>query len=179
MAKNNANVKKKPANRNKLNLYLDSLLALGFVVELEYRFTGRDIHELLGVGILLALAVHIVLHWQWVVSLTRTFFQKLIHESRLKYAINLVLFFNMLFTLITGLLISRTLGFNLNLTGPGKFPLQKVHQFAAEFNLILVGLHVALAWKWLATNLKKFLSALKFWDNKTTGNSKISSSTEV
>lgn len=149
--------KKKTTNRNKLNIFLDLGLALVFVLEMERRFTGQLLHEILGLGFGLMFTIHLILHWQWVVTLTRTFFQKLIHETRFKYVINLLLFVSMLTMIVTGIVIARTLGYNLGQTGAGKFPWQRIHVLSGEFSIFLVGLHIATSWKWIATNFKKYL----------------------
>jgi hypothetical protein len=101
-------------NKNKLNLFLDLGLALIFIVEQEMNFTGRHNHELLGIILGAALVIHIVLHWDWVVSITKTFFKKVIHESRFNYLLNLLLFVDLFITVITGIMISRTLGLQLD-----------------------------------------------------------------
>jgi hypothetical protein len=145
---------KKP-NRSKLNLLLDIGLALLFVVDMEEHFTGLALHELIGVIITLAILIHLLLHWDWIMTISKTFFQKLIHESRLNYVLNTLLFVDMAVLIGTGILISRTLGLSLGLSRDLQMPLQTVHILAAHFSLVLVGLHVAMHWKWLATHLPK------------------------
>ena len=140
-------------SRSKVYLFLDIALALAFVAELEEHFVGLRNHELIGVGLGAALLVHILLHWRWLLSITRTFLHKLLHESRLNYALALVLFVDLGVTIVTGILISRTLGLNFNIGGSW----ERIHVVAADFSLLLVALHVALHWKWIASHAKKYL----------------------
>ncbi|MFN8530501.1 MAG: DUF4405 domain-containing protein [Anaerolineae bacterium] len=150
----------KRANPNKINLFVDLAIALAFAVEMEVHFTGLPIHELLGLAFLLAIVVHLILHWQWIVNITKTFFAKLLHDSRLNYVLNVALFIDLLVIMVTGVLISRTLGFRLaseDLTGS---LLQPLHLFSSHLILILTGVHIGLHWKWIVTNGGKYLLRL-------------------
>jgi hypothetical protein len=139
-------------NPNKLNLYLDLALVIAFAVEMEEHFTGLHNHELLGLFFALVAIFHVILHWDWVVSITRRFFSKLFHESRLNYILNLALLIDMAVVVITGILISRTIGLSLN-----QQSLTPIHMLASHLSLIIVGLHVALHWKWIVTHAQKYL----------------------
>ncbi|MCA9914630.1 MAG: DUF4405 domain-containing protein [Anaerolineae bacterium] len=144
---------KKAINKTKVNVFLDMLLALMFIVEMEEHFTGLPMHEVLGLVFGAALLIHIILHWDWIVSITRTFFKTLLHETRFNYALNLALFIDLIVVTVTGIAISRTLGLNLGLSRDW----QTIHIVASELSLVLIGLHVAMHWKWIATNVKKYL----------------------
>jgi len=146
-------------NKNKVNLWLDILLALAFVVDLEFRFTGLTIHEWLGVVLGIVFIIHIILHWSWIVSITKTFFRKLWHDSRLNYVLNWLLFIDMALIIVTGIGISRTLGLNLSLGQQVMRNFEQLHRLGANFSLMIVGFHVALHWKWMAQFSKQYL----FW----------------
>ena len=147
-------------NRTKLNLFLDIGLALFFAIEMEVHFTGLALHELFGLFLTAVLIIHLVLHWDWVVSITRTFFRKLIHESRLNYVLNLVLFLDVVMVFVTGIVVSETLGLNFGLSNTSLSDLQFLHAFSSHLSLVLTALHVALHWKWIATNAGKYLFRL-------------------
>lgn len=140
-------------NPNKLNFFLDATLFVAFVVEMEEHFTGLRVHELLGLVFALAALVHIVLHWSWVVGITRRFFSRLFHESRLNYVLNAVLAADMIVVVATGILISRTLG--LSFAVPEQ--VETIHLFASHFSLVLIGAHVALHYKWIFAHGQKYL----------------------
>ena len=144
-------------NKVKLNVYLDLLLTGMFVVEMEEHFTGLALHELLGLTFAVAFLLHIILHWDWVVNITRTFFKKLLHESRLNYVLNMALFADMAFVTVSGILISRTIGLNLSLAQDFRRTLQSLHMVGSELVLIIVALHVAMHWKWIKTNGARYL----------------------
>jgi hypothetical protein len=156
---------------NKINLLLDLGIALAFVVEMEEHFTGLRNHELLGLAFGAALIVHIVLHWRWVLGVTRHFFQKLIHESRLNYLLNLALFVDMIVIVVTGIAISRTLGISFGLDRAAQMGWQRLHILTSELSLILVGLHVAMHWKWILTHARKYLFSVRLPRRKPTTDS--------
>jgi len=58
-------------NKTVLNLLLDTGLLLTLFLMYEVKATGEAIHEWLGVGIALVMIVHILLHWQWVLTVTQ------------------------------------------------------------------------------------------------------------
>lgn len=151
-------------SRNKLNLFFDITIALAFVVEMEEHFTGLRIHELLGLAFGAGIVVHLALHWRWILNVSLRFFQKLFHESRLNYVLNLALFVDMLIAVVTGILISRTLGLSF---GGESRALERLHILSSELSLIIVGLHVALHWKWILAHSKKYLFTLS-WQKKQT-----------
>ena len=146
-------------NKIKLNFFLDIGLLIAFVVDMEYRFTGLRLHELIGLAFTIIFALHILLHWDWIWSVTKTLFRKLLQESRLNYLLNWLLFLDALMLVVSGLIISRTLG--LNLQGVGRnLPWQQWHILSAELSLVIIALHVGMHWKWIATFGKKYLLTL-------------------
>ena len=155
-------------NTTKLNLFLDIGLALAFVVELQEHFTGLRNHELIGVGLGIAMLIHIVLHWKWVWNITKTFFRNLFYSSRLSYILNTALLIDMAVITVTGILISRTLGLNLGVTQSAQMTFKSLHVLASNFSLLLVGTHVAIHWKWILSNSKKYLFRITSGKGKAT-----------
>lgn len=144
-------------NQSKWNLFLDVALAGAFVLVLEEHFTGLNWHELIGVGFAIGLLVHFILHWRWVFTMTKTFFRKLFHESRLNYLLNLVLLVDLAVIIVTGIGISRTLGLELGLDRSLSSSFEQWHRLASNFSLLLVGLHVAIHWKWIVSHARRYI----------------------
>ncbi len=147
----------KRPGRNLLYLLLDITLALVFAIEMEERFTGLQLHELIGIGLGVGLLVHLLIHWRWMLTITRTFIHKLIHESRLNYLLGLALLIDFAVIIVTGLGISRTLGLNFSVGRDW----EQIHRAAADFSLLLVASHVALHWKWITTHAKRYIFSFK------------------
>ncbi len=150
---------KRTINRNKLNLFLDIVLALAFVVVMEVGFTGQRWHEYLGVAITIVFLVHIALHWRWIVGVSKHIFQRVLHvnEARFKYLLNLLVLVDLAVVIVTGLLISNTLGFYLPLDGRVYNQLRDIHIETSRLSLLLIGLHIAVDWKWIVASSRKHL----------------------
>ncbi len=146
-------------NVNKLNLFLDLALAIVFAIEMEERTTGTRNHELLGLAFALMFLIHILLHWKWIVSIVRHFFKRLFHESRLNFVLNAGLLVAMGTATVTGIIISKTLGLNLGISGQTTQSMHMLHTMSSQFSLIIVGLHVAMHWKWIVDHSLKYLFA--------------------
>src|SRR5689334_7127270 len=57
--------------RTRLDFWLDALLLVAYTLAYSLGFTGIATHEWLGVGLGAALLVHLTLHWDWVILVTR------------------------------------------------------------------------------------------------------------
>ena len=68
---------KTPASRTKFNLMVDILIFGAFLAAGAPRFTGMAIHEWLGIAFGAAIVTHLLLHWQWLVQVTKRFFGRL------------------------------------------------------------------------------------------------------
>lgn len=148
--------KKSGISRTKLNLLLDIALFLIFAVTYQAKATGITLHEWLGVGIAAVLITHILLHWQWVVSITKQFFSKLKAEPRINYFVNLAIFASFTTAIFSGLMISHSVlpFFGLEAAGSGFWKM--LHFTSADVTVWLAALHVALHWRWLVNAVKRY-----------------------
>lgn len=144
-------------SRNRINLYLDIGLAAVFLLTMGFRFTGTRNHELLGLALGGVICIHLLLHRRWIYDVTRRFFAPLFHVSRLNYVLNLVMLIDMVVVIVTGLLISRTLGLHWQLGGQIQAGAYRLHIVGSSFGLLLVGLHVARHWQWLLIHTGKYI----------------------
>mgnify|MGYP001252563529 CR=1 FL=1 len=142
---------------HKINLFLDGLLLTAFLIIMEPRITGVPWHEWLSIALAAASIIHILLHWRWIIDVGKSFFRKLFHRSRLKWIVDGLLFTAFTITMFTGLLISENLLPALGLRGSRDFLWRSLHQTSANLTLLLVGIHFALNWDWVATMFKRYL----------------------
>lgn len=144
---------------NKTKLWIDLGVFLGFLVAAEPHLTGIAVHEWLSLALGAALLVHVLLHWAWIAALVTHFFKKVWHVSRLKFVVDLLLLMAFVTIFLSGLLISEAvlpaLGIHLAEGGAWKF----IHAQSVNVTLALIGLHVALNWKWVANTISRALSA--------------------
>ncbi len=139
------------------NLILDITIFAAFLAIASPKLTGNTIHEWLSLALAAAIVVHLLFHWKWIIALSKNFFQKLFHLSRLNYIVNILLFIMMTASMFSGLLISKsileTLGIHLDVGQNWKM----LHNLTSDLSVILLGVHFALHFKWLLSTLKRYL----------------------
>ena len=149
---------RKQPNRTKINLVIDLVIFLAFLITTAPRFSGVAVHEWLSLALAAAIVAHLLLHWQWIVTTTRRLFSTAMKSQRLGYLLNVLLFID--FTLITlsGILISRSalpaLGISIANSG---FVWRGLHSLASNAGLVLIALHIALHWQWIVSTITRFV----------------------
>jgi cytochrome b len=144
-------------NPNQTNLYLDLAIFAGFLVAATPALTGMPIHEWLGLAFGGTLIVHVLLHWKWVVTVTRRFFQNAPGASRRNYLLNLALFIAFDLIIFSGLMMSKTVLPLLGLESSRDFFWRSLHSLATNLTLLLIGLHVAVHLKWIVTTFGRYV----------------------
>lgn len=144
-----------PTRRTIVNLVVDTLVLVGDVLDDAFRFTGLTWHEWIGVALVVLFAVHVVLHADWVVRITKRMFQRLPARERVTWIIDAVLFVSMTFVLVSGILISReAMPFVGWTPGNDRF-WTEMHTTFASLVVFAVAAHMALGWKWVTTVIRR------------------------
>jgi len=144
-------------NRTALNLLLDIGLLLAFFLVYEVKATGEAIHEWLGVGIAVVMIVHILLHWEWVLAVTKRFLTRLKTEPRIQYILNIGIFIGFTTIIFSGLMMSRSVLPVLGLQGSNSWFWKWLHFQSADITFLFSALHVALHWQWVVNAVKRYL----------------------
>lgn len=148
-----------PRNRNKVNLAVDLGIFGAVLLALQPHLTGVAIHEWLGIAFGAAIVTHLLLHWQWIVEVTKRFFARTSWSARVNYILNSLLFIDVTIIIFTGLMISKAALPSLGLQVDQDFAWRALHGEASDLAVLLVGLHVALHWKWIANTVKRYVIA--------------------
>ena len=141
----------------KRNLYLDVASGIGYLVALYPAWTGLQWHEWLGVAIGGALLTHLLLHWRWVMAITKRLLGKLAARARIRYVVDGALLIAFLALMGSGVVISSVfeMPYRLGLSiGAFAFWI-RVHAISSDVTVALVSLHLALHWRWIAENVKR------------------------
>jgi hypothetical protein len=144
---------------NKKNLMIDAGILAAFLIGMEPRFTGIAIHEWLSLALAGTVVVHLLLHWNWITGVASAFFRKLWHASRLKFAVDALLFAAFTAIMMSGLMISKSVLPTLGIQLQSAQAWRTIHSAAADVGLRLVGLHFALNWKWVVTMVGRYIIA--------------------
>ena len=141
--------------RTRLDFWLDALLLVAYTLAYSLGFTGIATHEWLGIGLGVALLVHLTLHWDWVVRTTRKLFRRGGRE-RFVWLVNLLLLLSMVLCIASGILISEVALPALGITLRASSFWRQMHDTTATLTLILVPVHAALDWRWIVGVARRF-----------------------
>ncbi len=151
------NQERKKTSQTKINLLVDIVIFIAFLVAMDPHTTGIAVHEWLSIAFGAAIIVHLVLHWKWVLAVTRRFLGKLAVQARINYILNALLFIDVTIIIFTGLMISKAALPLFGIRFPNNSTWRWLHSFSADAALFLVGLHVALHWKWIVNAIKRYI----------------------
>ncbi|WP_045235078.1 DUF4405 domain-containing protein [Deinococcus pimensis] len=141
-----------------INLVLNTFTFVAFILAMQPRGTGIPVHEWGSVLLGVAIVGHLVLHWEWIVGISRKLAGPLPLETRLNYLLNLAFFVDMTLIIFSGLMISRAvlpaLGLSVDEhTGPWR----RLHGLSADAGVVILALHVAMHRKWIVQALRKYV----------------------
>ncbi len=149
--------RKKKISKTKINFLIDLVIFIAFLLAMDPRLTGFAIHEWLSIAFAAAIIIHLLLHWQWITTATRRLFGKLASQARLNYIINILFFIAMTIVIFTGVMISEEALPLFGIHFARNFFWRLLHSFAADASLFLIGLHVAVHWKWIVNAFKRYV----------------------
>ncbi|WP_129629005.1 DUF4405 domain-containing protein [Candidatus Oscillochloris fontis] len=132
----------------------DAILLVGYCVAVWLDLTGLELHQWLGVGVVLLAGYHMLTHMDWVSAVTRRLFSKTNPRVRLYYLINVLMLGSFAAIGITGILISTW----LNLTLESMALLIAIHKWTAYLTLAVVGIKLALHWRWIVNVAGKLVA---------------------
>lgn len=146
--------------RTLTHLALDSAMFVAFLIATAPRFTGIAIHEWLGVALGAAVLTHLVIHWSWIVGVTQRLFSRTTGSARLNYMLNALLFIVFTTIIFTGLMISETALPLIGVRPERDRVWTHLHHLASDTAVFLIGLHVALHWRWIVNAGRRLASRI-------------------
>jgi Domain of unknown function (DUF4405) len=146
--------------RTRFLLVLDLLLFVAALVLQVVRLTGLTAHEWLGLAIAMPLLVHLMLQWQWIVSTWRRATAQKQRRAQFNFLLNSLLFLFMTLAIFSGVLASEVVVPDVALSAGRRRLWSDVHSFTTNTLVALVGLHVALNWRWIVNAIRLHLLPL-------------------
>ena len=157
--------------RTRLDFWFDAVLLVAYTLAYSLGFTGLAIHEWLGLGIGLALLLHLTLHWDWVVRTTVKLFARGGRDRGI-WLLNLALLVVMTLCVLSGVLISQVALYQLGISvHPGPF-WTNMHDTTSKLTLILASVHVAVRWRWIASVARRLLGPRRLGASRRPGGSR-------
>lgn len=144
-------------NSARAKLALDLLIFIGFLIAMNPRSSGIAVHEWLTLSALAAILIHLLLNWDWIAQVTTRLLGGVSPRSRINYILNWLLFMDGILIMLSGILISKHAipAFGLHL--PMNFAWRQLHDMSANLFLLILGLHTALHWNWIANTFKMYV----------------------
>lgn len=128
-------------------------LLVGYGVAANPSITGLPVHEWAGLGILLAVVLHVAAHVDWAVGSAR----RLVHNraaKNVRLALDALLVVAFMVCVVSGVMVSGTVLGTFGLYASGYFFWDPLHALSAKVLLALLLVHVALNWKAIAAFCK-------------------------
>ncbi|TWU43465.1 hypothetical protein Q31b_25060 [Novipirellula aureliae] len=149
--------RKRKASGTQLRVWLDLCMFIGMVLVLAPQATGIAIHEWASFLIIIPLFLHLIFAWKWIVSITRRFLTRIPGDVRFNYLLDWLLFFLFVTATFTGVVISEAalpaLGIHLTID-----PFwSALHDISANLLMLVIGVHLAMHWKWIVTNFRRYV----------------------
>lgn len=133
---------------------MDIALVFTFIVLLRPFLTGLAVHEWLGLAIGGALAVHVILHRKWVVSVTQKLVEKLSAKTRLTYVLDAALLVVFMTIVGSGVAMSRIVLPSLGLESRLNIALPMIHELSSYLALALLAAKLVLHRRWIDNAVK-------------------------
>lgn len=148
---------------NLVKISLDAAMAAVFALLFNTSvIAGLTFHEIAGLSIGLAFIIHMTINRRWIRQVTRNLFgRQIAMKTRIGYFVDALLLLAMLYTIFSGIIISRVLFPYLQIGNESLF--QNTHAAAAYLSLGLVGIHIGLHWQWVMNLFKKMLHIRQNW----------------
>lgn len=145
----------KKLSSNQINFLVDLIALVVFALLAAPQATAIPFHEWISFVFAPVFAIHILLHWQWIVETTKRLFKKLPGDTRFNYIWNILIYLLMIFAFVSGLVISEValpfIGIPITVD-----PFwTSLHDASSNILLIMLGIHLALHWDWIVRVYKR------------------------
>ena len=135
--------------RARTRLMLDATLLVAFIAAYRPVWTGVSVHQGLSIAIIVPLMIHGVVNWEWTKRVLRTFFERLLHISRLNLVIDGALFLSAVSVTLSGFMVSPTLMAPLGVHLSQPLLWHTIHVWSANATIAFLAIHGTAHWRWV------------------------------
>ena len=140
--------------RARTRLLLDLVIACGLIAAYRPTWTGISLHEWVSIAIIVPLAIHLVVNWDWVVRIATTFVQRLFHASRANFVVDSALLVASVAVMLSGIMVSPIPSF-FGIQAAQPLVWATLHAWSADAIIALFAVHAALHWRWVVATVKR------------------------
>lgn len=148
-----------PRTRHAGRLALDLAMTVATLLLIDPRATGIAVHEWIGIALAVPVTVHLVLNWQWVVTVTKKMFGRLPLTTRVNQVLNMVLFVSFVVAMESGVMISEVVSPGLATALGGSRVWRGLHGISSTAVFGVAVAHVAMNWRWIARAVSRLLGS--------------------
>lgn len=144
-------------NKTVVNLVVDMVFFVVFLITMAPRFGGSTVHEWISTAMAAIVVGHVLLHWNWIINTLKRCLQKMNVTQRTNSILNTILFIDSWVIMLSGFLISESIlpGFGIRL--PRGIAWRQIHDQSANLAMLIIGLHIALHWPWIVAAFKRLV----------------------
>jgi hypothetical protein len=146
---------------HKTRYIFDLILLLFFILAAAPQTTGIAVHEWVSFLYLVPFAIHLLLHWDWIIAVPKRLFSRLGTEHRFNVIWDSLLYILMLVVTLSGILVSEVampvLGIDI---APDGF-WSMLHHQSSNLIMPILGIHLAVHWQWIVKISKKLFDRKK------------------
>ena len=126
--------------KNNIKILIDILMYIGLIILTGYHITNNLVHEITGTTVFILFVAHNALNFKWY----KTIFKgKHDLKRNIHICINLLLLISMILTIISGILMSKSIYTFINIKGTAEIA-RKTHLIANAWVIVLVSIHLGL-----------------------------------
>jgi len=140
--------------KQKTNWWIDLVLFTAFIATYFLDLTGVELHQWLGVFSGVLALYHLLIHWNWVVAVSKRFLRSTSIRTRYFFTIDAALLIGFVLIVVSGLVISTW----LDLTLGDYSTWLRVHIAVSISTLSLLVVKLGLHWRWIARLARKIWS---------------------
>lgn len=136
-------------NKTTIRFWQDLLTFLLLIATVLTAYFDTTLHKWLSAGMSIAILVHLILHWQWLVAMSKRLLKKMPIQLRLKLILDLALLVVFLLLTFSGIIVALIYAPNVT----------AVHNVCFYLFIGLTGTHLALNWQWIVRISRKLFPA--------------------
>jgi hypothetical protein len=141
------------------------------ITVLFQRGTWADLHTWFGIAMIIAATVHIMIHWNWIVNMTKRVVQEIVvrerrlnGRSRFNIGINIAIGLSFLITALSGIYLLFIPGGSHGVADPAflfnRATWDLIHTWAGIILIDAAIVHFAIHWRWVLKVTGKMLRSL-------------------